>query len=161
MDIWYVWTIVQQRHKRVSEFLKNLEGISEYFYPTVIKEYNTKSGKKNKDIPLFSNYIFIKYTHSNYLQDKISSNPWIKECLGKCSQKEMDDVLILSKRKYEDLIPTNEILKNHSYKLKGTPFKGMTCTVVNIEGDKVAATVSLFGSERLIKCSTDDIALEG
>lgn len=161
MNTWYVWTIVQQRHKRVSEFLENLDGISDFFYPTVIKEYSTKSGRKTKDVPLFNNYIFIRYVDGNYIKDKIASNPWIKDCLGKCSQKEMDDVLRLSKRKYEDLVPTSEVLRDHSYKLLGTPFKGMICTVVDMEGDKVTATVKLFGSDRIIKCSIEDIDLEG
>lgn len=161
MDIWYVWTIVQQRHKRVSEFLDTLDGISEYFYPTVVKEYTTKSGKKSRDIPLFSNYIFIKYSYTDDLHRAIIDNPWIKDCLGTCSQKEMDDVLVLSKKKYDDLVPTSTVCKNHSYKLVGTPFKGMICRVVSIEKDKLVVSVELFGSDRLIKCSINDINLEG
>jgi len=160
MAYWYVWTIVQQRHKRVSEFLDTLEGISEYFYPTVIKEYSTKHGRKTRDIPLFSNYMFIKYSYTDELYRSIISNPWIKECLGKCSQKEMDGVLVLSKKKYEDLVPESTVCKGHDYKLIGTPFKGMVCRVVNIEKDKLVVAVELFGSDRLIKCSINDIDLE-
>jgi len=161
MAEWHVWTINQQRHKRVKEFLENLVGVAEYFYPTVIKEYSTKSGKKTKDVALFSNYIFIKYEYSNELHDRISSNTWIKDYVGKCSQKEMEEVLVLSKKKYEDLVPISEVQKGYSYKLIGTPFKDMTCTVVDIEGDKLVVSVELFGSGRLIKCSVNDIDLEG
>jgi transcription antitermination factor NusG len=161
MGTWHVWTINQQRYGRVKEFLENLREIEEFFYPTVIKEYSTKSGRKTKDIPLFSNYIFIKYEDSNLLHSRISDSPWIKDCLGKCSQKEMEEVLILSKKKYEDLVPTSEVQKGYSYKLIGTPFKDMTCTVVEIDGDKLVVAVELFGSDRLIKCSINDIALEG
>lgn len=161
MGAWHVWTINQQRHRRIEEFLKNLPEVSDYFYPTVIKEYKTKSGKKTRDVPLFSNYIFIKYEHNNHLHTLIADNPWIKDCLGKCSKKEMEDVLILSKKKYEDLVPTSEVTKGHTYKLVGTPFKDMTCRVVEIEGDKLVVAVELFGSDRLIKCSINDIDLEG
>jgi len=157
---WHVWTIAQQRYKRVKEFLESLSGISEYFYPTVIKEYQTKSGRKTKNIPLFSNYIFIRYEYNDFIHAKISSNNWIKDYVGKCSQKEMEDVLILSKKKYEDLVPTSEIQKGYSYKLIGTPFKDMTCTVVDIDGDKLVVSVELFGSGRLIKCLITDIDLE-
>ena len=161
MGTWHVWTINQQRYRRVKEFLENLKEIEEFFYPTVIKEYSTKSGKKTKDVPLFSNYIFIKYEDSNLLQSRIEDNPWIKDCLGKCSQREMEEVLVLSKKKYEDLVPTSEVQKGHIYKLIGTPFRDMTCTVVEIDGDKLVVAVELFGSDRLIKCSVNDIALEG
>lgn len=161
MRAWHVWTINQQRYGRVREFLENLKEIEEFFYPTVVKEYSTKSGRKTKYVPLFSNYIFIKYEDSDLLHSRIEGNPWIKDCLGKCSQKEMEEVLILSQKKYEDLVPTSEVQTGHAYKLIGTPFKDMTCTVVNIEGDKLVVSVELFGSGRLIKCSINDIDLEG
>ena len=158
--VWHVWTINQQRYKRVKEFLDSLTEINEYFYPTVIKEYQTKSGKKTRDVALFGNYIFIRYEHNDYLHAKISSSNWIKDYVGTCSQKEMKDVLILSKKKYEDLVPTNEVQIGYSYKLIGTPFVDMTCNVVSIDGDKLVVSVELFGSGRLIKCSINDIDLE-
>jgi len=158
--IWHVWTINQQRYKRVREFLDSLDGINEYFYPTVIKEYSTKAGKKTRDIALFSNYIFIRYEHNDQLSAKISSNSWIKDYVGTCSKQEMKDVLALSKKKYEDLVPTSEVQTGRSYKLIGTPFKDMTCNVVEIDGDKLVVSVELFGSGRLIKCSVNDIDLE-
>lgn len=157
---WHVWTITQQRYKRVKEFLDSLTEINEYFYPTVIKEYQTKSGKKTRNVALFGNYIFIRYEHDDYLRAKISSSNWIKDYVGTCSQEEMEDVLVLSKKKYEDLIPTNEVQEGHSYKLIGTPFVDMTCTVVDIDGDKLVVSVELFGSGRLVKCSVNDIDLE-
>lgn len=161
MAEWHVWTINQQRHKRVKEFLENLVEVVEYFYPTVIKEYNTKSGRKTKDVPLFSNYIFVKYKDNVLLQSRISDCQWIKDYVGTCSQQEMKDVLVLSKKKYEDLVPTSEAQKGCSYKLIGTPFRDMTCTIVDIDGDKLVVSVELFGSGRLIKCSVNDIDLEG
>lgn len=159
MDTWHVWTINQQRHKRVKEFLESLPEVNEYFYPTAIKEYQTKSGKKTKDVPLFSNYIFIRYERNNQVHTKLSSNTWIKDYVGKCSKEEMKDVLALSKKKYEDLIPTSGVQKGHSYKLIGTPFVDMTCTIVDIDGDKLVVSVELFGSGRLVKCSINDIDL--
>ena len=158
---WYVWTISHQRHKRVKEFLENLVGVVEYFYPTSIKEYTTKSGRKTKDVPLFSNYIFIKYKPDGALQSRISDCRWIKDYVGMCSQQEMKDVLVLSKKKYEDLVQTSEVETGRNYKLVGTPFRGMTCTVVDIDGDKLVVSVELFGSGRLVKCLVNDIDLEG
>ena len=157
---WHVWTINQQRHKRVKEFLESLAEVKDYVYPTVIKEYQTKSGRRTKDVALFSNYIFIRYEHNDKTSFTISSNNWIKDYVGKCSKKEMKDVLALSKKKYEDLVPDSEVQKGHSYKLIGTPFADMTCNVIDIDGDKLTVSVELFGSGRLIKCSINDIDLE-
>jgi len=161
MSGWHVWSIAQQRYKRVEEFLQSLSEIDEYFYPTVKKEYNTKSGKKSKSVPLFSNYIFIKYNHNVHLQLKISANPWIKDYLGECPQAEMDNVLVLSKKKYEDLIEnSSDIKENSHYKLIGTPFRDMICRVVEVKDDKLIVAVQIFGSDQLIKCSIDDIEVE-
>ena len=62
---WHVWTIVQQRYRKVEEFLESVSGIEEVLYPTVVKEYNTKSGKKTRDVPLYSNYIFVRYDNTD------------------------------------------------------------------------------------------------
>ena len=72
----------------------------------------------------------------------------------------MEDVLELSNKRNEDLLPDTEIKKGHSYRLVGTPFRDMICTVVDVEEDKLIVAVQLFGSDRLIKCSTKDIGLE-
>jgi transcription antitermination factor NusG len=161
MKSWHVWTIVQQRYKKAEEFLEMVPEIDKVLYPTVVKEYATKSGWKKKDVPLYSNYIFIRYHHNSTLYAKLCECPWIRDYVGVCSQKEIKEVKALSKRKYEDLIPANEVLEGHSYKLKGTPFKEMRCTVVSIDGNKLVVSVEIFGSDRLIKCLVDDIDLEG
>lgn len=158
---WHVWTIVQQRYKKAEEFLHSLSEIEEVLYPTVLKEYATKSGKKQKDVPLYSNYIFVKYVRNNRLDNKLQECPWIKDYVGICSQEEIKEVEALSKRRYEDLVPATEVRVGRSYKLRGTPFKDMDCIVTDIDGDTVTVAIKLFGSDRLITCSIEDIALEG
>jgi len=161
MKAWHVWTIIQQQYKRVKEFLESFPEVDKVLYPTVIREYDTKSGRKQKSVPLYNNYIFVKCDYNNGLHAKLCNCPWIREYVGVCSQKEIEEIEVLSSRKYEDLVPINEVKEGHSYRLKGTPFKGMICTVVEIDGDRLVASVELFGSDRLIKCMVDDIDLEG
>jgi transcription antitermination factor NusG len=158
---WHVWTIVQQRYKKVEEFLTDYAGIDEYLYPTVEREYPTKNGKKVKDVPLYSNYIFIKYNDDPRTSLTLEKCPWIKTYVGPCSTKEIAEVRKLSKRKYEDLVPASDLREGNSYKLIGTPFTGMRCTVVKIkDDDKVVVAVRIFGADRLITCSIDDIETE-
>ena len=73
----------------------------------------------------------------------------------------MKAVKKMSKQKYEDIMPMNEIKAGTSYKLKGTVFKDMTCTVVDIDGDRLTVSIEIFGSDRLVKCTKEDIDLEG
>ena len=158
---WHVWTINQQRHKKVEEFLEEYAGIEEYLYPTVEREYSTKSGKKTKDVPLYSNYIFIRYNDHPHTSILLEKCPWIKSYVGPCTAEEIKEVRRLSKQKYEDLLPTSDLREGHSYKLIGTPFKGMICTVVEMkDDDKVIVSVRIFGADRLITCSVEDINIE-
>ena len=158
---WYVWTINQQRYNKVADLLDELEEVEEYLYPTVIREYETKAGKKTRDVPLYSNYVFIKYKHSSKLHTLLLESPWIYQYLGRCPDKDIESVKRTATKKYEDLVPTNGVVVGHAYKLKGTPFKEMSCTVVSIDGNNVTVAVELFGSDRMIKCLIEDIDLEG
>lgn len=161
MKNWHVWTVDQNRFKRIKEFIESVDEIDDYLYPMASKEYDVKGKRKTKEVPLYSNYIFLLYSHTPELLNKISECPWIKNYLGKCSSEEVKAVKNLSKKKYAELLPTEEICVGHSYKLQGTPFKGFVCTVVEIIGNKAIVSVELFGSDKLIKCLIDDIDLEG
>jgi len=158
---WHVWTIIGARWEKVCEFLSEFEKVEDFVYPTVKKDYATKSGWKSKDVPLYSNYVFIKYNHTNKAYTELQEYPWIRDYVGPCSPKEMKEVQKLSKMKYEDVIPASEAHVDMVVKLTGTPFKGMTCVIKEIEGDKLMVSVMIFGAERLVKCGIDDIDLEG
>jgi len=160
-ELWHTWTINQQRYKRVREYLDSLSDIKEILYPTVIKEYVTKTGWKKKDVPLYSNYIFLKYAQSNHISAKLEDCEWVKDYVGVCSQREIEEVISLSCKSYEELVPGESLVEGETYKLSTGPFKGMLCTVVEIKGNKLTVSVTLFGADRLIKCSIDDIDLEG
>jgi transcription antitermination factor NusG len=153
--------VLQSHYKKIENFLSELPEVESFLYPKVMREYDTKSGKKFKSIPLYSTYIFIRYSHTPHIVSKLTACQWIKNYVGVCSEEEIDSIKALSQRKYEDLTPIKEVRVGHYYKLKGTPFIGMTCFVSEIIGDKLTVSVELFGSERFIKCSLEDIELEG
>ena len=158
---WHVWTIIGPRWEKVCEFLSEFSSVEDFIYPTVKREYATKSGRKSRDVPLYSNYVFIKYNNTNEMYTKLQEFPWIRDYVGLCSPEEIKKVHRLSKMKYEDVMPTSEPRVNMVVKLTGTPFKGMTCVIKEIDGDKLTVSVMIFGAERLIKCGIDDIDLEG
>jgi len=161
MLAWHVWTIDQNRYKRIKEFIDELSEVESCLYPLVSKDYQVRGVTKTKEVPLYSNYIFLFYEDSPELSNKLIDCQWVKTYVGICPLDEIESVKKLSKRKYEDIIPTELITIGHSYKLSGTPFRGFTCTVVDIDGSKLTVSVELFGSEKYIKCAIDDISLEG
>lgn len=156
-ELWYIWTINQQKYKRLREYLDSVVEIKDILYPTVVKDYSTKAGWKKKDIPLYSNYIFLNYAHDNHVHAKLEDCKWIKEYIGICSQQEIEDVRALVDKNYDELLAGESLQVGQTYKLSAGPFRDMMCTVVNINGEKLTVSVSLFGSDRLIKCSMADV----
>jgi transcription antitermination factor NusG len=160
MQEWHVWSIIQAHYKNIENFLTSLPEIEEFLYPKIIKEYETKFGRKTKNIPLYSTYIFVKYDHTPTTMAKLMSCEWLKGYIGTCNEQEIAAVNEVSKKKYEDLIPTKEVKVGHRYKLIGTPFKGTTCLVNDISNDRITVSVEIFGSEKFIKCAYEDLDLE-
>ena len=154
---WHVWTVISNRHNKIKEFLSNLPEVKDFIYPTAEKEYNTKSGKKVKNVPLYANYVFLQYNHNIHTDSVIGLCPWICNYVGKCSQEEMNRVKISDKQRYEDLISDGDLYVGKQIKMIRTPFKGMLSRIVEIDGEKLVVSISLFGDERLIKCSANDV----
>ena len=92
MTNWHVWTVVANRQKRILGFLSELNEIDDFLYPMAEKEYKTKKGKKIKNIPIYANYIFIKYDHTPSMSLAIEQCPWISTYIGECSNEEMSKV---------------------------------------------------------------------
>jgi transcription antitermination factor NusG len=160
MNDWHVWTVVANRQKRIMKFLSELEGIEDFLYPMAEKEYNTKKGKRTKDVPIYSNYIFINYKHNPKVSAEIEKCPWISNYVGKCSAEEMSQVQEQNRRNYDDLVPVEQIEIGTVVKLVKTPFAGWEATIVDVEEDKLSVSISILGAERVIKCNIDDVNVQ-
>ena len=122
------------------------------------KEIEIKSGKKIKrNVPLYDNYIFLKYKHTIEIIAAIEYCPWIHSCLGTCSQEEMNKVKALDSQRYEDLISSGGLYVGKQVKMAKTVFKDMVVRIVEIDGNKLIVSVDLFGAERFIKCLISDM----
>ena len=155
---WHIWAISTNRYKRVIEFLDEVDFIEDFLYPVAEKEYNTKAGRKKRNVPIYSNYIFIRYDHSKpenviVLQD----HPWIVQYVGRCTEKEIEYVKDLDNSSYTDVMPTEEIPTGTRVKMVRTPFAGWDAVVVEHNNDKLLVSISIFGGERIIQCKVEDI----
>jgi len=148
------------RQKRINEFLSELDGIEEFLYPMAEKEYNTKRGKKVKKVPIYANYIFIKYDHNPDMLISINNCPWISGYVGKCSAEEMIKIKSQDQSKYEELASVEQLEPGAVVKLVGTPFVGWEATVVDISGKTLSVSISILGANRVIKCSIDDVNVQ-
>jgi len=157
MVAWHVWAINQQKYKQALDFVSMLEEIADVFYPIV----ETKKRKGKTDVPLYANYLFLKYEHNNAIMHRLLNSPYFYSYVGECDESEIQRVSELSKRTYEEILVGDTLVVGNYYKLKSTPFKGMLCRLVSLNDDKAVVAVELFGSDRLVKCSIDDILTEG
>ena len=160
MNNWHVWSVVANRQKRVIKFLSALEKIEDFLYPMAEKEYDTKKGKRVKEIPIYVNYIFINYEHNLETSASIEQCPWISTYIGKCSAEEMDQVQAQNRRNYDDLVMIEQLKVGTVVKLIKTPFAGWEATVVELNEDKLSVSISIFGAERVIKCNMDDVNVQ-
>ena len=160
MSPWHIWTVAANRQKRILKFLSELDFIDDFLYPMAEKRYSTKKGDKIKNIPIYANYIFIKYEHNPITSQSIERCPWISTYVGICSEDEMRSVKEQNKKDYDDLISVEQLEIGSVVKLIKTPFAGWDASIVDIDGDKLFVSITILGADRTIKCSTDDVNIK-
>lgn len=154
---WHVWKVVGNRQKRIMKFLSELDCIDDFLYPVAEKVYNTKNGSYIKSVPIYENYVFIQYNHTPIISSKIESCPWISFCIGLCSEDEIRNIQEQNKKNYDDLVSVERPVVGSKVKLVRTPFAGWDANIVSIDGDKLSASITILGSDRIIRCSIDDV----
>ena len=160
MSDWHIWTVAANRQKRILKFLSELDFIDDFLYPMAEKKYITKKGDKIKDVPIYANYIFIRYNHNPEYSAIIERCPWISTYVGICSPNEMLGVQEQNKKNYDELVPVEQLSIGSVVKLIKTPFAGWEATVVDITGDKLSVSITILGADRVIKCNIDDVNTE-
>jgi len=160
MNDWHVWTVMSNRQKRIIGFLSELEDIDDFLYPMAEKEYDTKKGKRTKNVPIYANYVFIKYGPNSKIDSQIEQCPWISTYIGKCSREEISKVQLQNKRNYAELVSVERFEEGTRVKLIGTPFAGWEAIVVKVEDDKLFVNVTVLGADRVIRCNTNDVSVQ-
>lgn len=157
MNDWHVWAIATNRYKRVIEFLEEAIFVKDFLYPVAEKEYNTKKGRRKKLVPLYANYIFVKYDNNLNNHSILLDNPWIVQYVGPCSESELAEVRSLNNTSYEKLLPSKVIEPDTKVKMIRTPFAGWEAYVVSQKDSRLLVSIKIFGGERIIQCSVDDV----
>jgi len=154
---WHAWSILNNKQRKVMEFLSELNLVDDFLCPMAIRELKTKSATKTVAAPVYSNYIFICYTHDKNSEADLKKCPWIAKYVGPCSDSEIEVIKSLNNKKYDELIPAKELKEGMVVKMAKAPFNGWDATIIDIIGDKLFVSLYVFGAERIIKCGVDDV----
>jgi transcription antitermination factor NusG len=155
---WHIWSIKQHKYIKVKEFLEGIDNIIDFLYPVVEQEYKTKKGKRKRDIPVYSNYIFIKYDSTPELMAEINDCKWISRYIGKCSKEEINDVFKINGKNYEDVMPNKYGLSvGMKVSLKNN---GLIVTIQEMQSNNLVVSLDIFGKTNIFKCDVDDVIMD-
>jgi transcription antitermination factor NusG len=153
---WFAWTYSSGKQRKVLEFVSDLVDIEDFMCPMCEKDYKTKNGTRVKKLPVFDNYIFLKYRHSNQLFSTIKDFQWMSNFIGSCTDEEIKRVGTFNNKRYRD-VESIVLEPGMEVRMIDTPFKDMYAVIVEVDGERLVVSIRLFSDERLVKCSTKDV----
>ncbi len=144
---WHSWVIKRNRYENVIGHIReNVPEIDKYFYPLVKKEYQTKSGSRVQDRPLYEGYLFVRYNDHDQVFHKMSQYPFVTTYAGTVSEEEINTMQerqgkLLTELKASRFKPGEIVVL-----LEG-PFKDFEAKVTSVDGDviKVRVDAQLLG----------------
>lgn len=139
---WYSWVIRRNRFENVREYIRdNVPEVDKFFYPQIKKEYQTKSGRRVKDRPLYEGYVFLRYDYPDIVFHKLSRYPFITTFAGPVSENE---IVLMQEAQGKLLteIKSSKFIKGDNVLLLTGPFKGFEAKVIRVEGDMVQVRVN-------------------
>ena len=162
MNKWYVWSVNVKYHKKILKFLKKLPQIKDNLIPIMEKEYYNKAGDKKivKEIPLYGNYIFLKYTNDAEIFNILNANQFFYRFLGECTDVEACRIEEFKHKHYREFLKEEDLEPGMKVKLVTEPFKGLIGIIKNISGKNVSVLLEFFGQPVEIRCKLEDLRTE-
>jgi transcription antitermination factor NusG len=159
---WHVWSVNVKHHRKILQFLKNLPQVVDTLIPIMEKEYIDKrsSKKRVKEIPLYGNYIFLKYKNDDELVNFLTSNQFFYRYLGECTPEEEDRIEEFKYVNYREFFKEEDLEPGMKVKLVKDPFAGLIGRIKNVSGKNVSVLLEFFGQPVEVKCKLDDLRTE-
>ena len=157
MSKWNIWIIKQQKFDSIKFFLDSeVPEVEEVFFPTVLKEYKLGNRRHKRRVPLYSGYLFLKYSDpDNKLYYKIFSNPFVTGYVGVCNDFKVDDM----KLKEEWNVLNKKVGIGDKVEIIAGPMKKCVGNVDAISGNKVTLKVRLFDRDIACTVSSEDLEI--
>ena len=159
---WHVWSVNIKQHKRIMSFLRDIPAIKDSLIPIMEKEIICAKSeeKKIKEVPLYGNYIFLKYEDDHTVVTRLTSNPLFYRYVGLCTAKEADALEDFKHRNYREFLKEEDLEPGMDVKIIKEPFKGLTGVVKDVSGKNVSVELRLFGTLVEVKLKLDDLRTE-
>ncbi len=138
---WHAWVIKRNRLDTIVEYIKDkCPEIDKYFYPLIKKEYQTKSGIKIKDRPLYEGYLFLRYHQHDVVYHKLRQFPFVTTYAGQATAAEIK-IMEESQGKLLSDLKASRYVKGDKVVLLDGPFKGFEARVLKANGETVQVEI--------------------
>jgi transcription antitermination factor NusG len=126
------------------------------------KEYLDKKNSKRrvKSIPLYGNYIFLKYEQSPEILNLLIQNQLFYRYLGECTSDEAKRIEEFKFRNYKEFFDENDLEIGMCVKLVKDPFNDRIGRVKSISGQNILVVLECFGHLMEVRCKLDDLRTE-
>jgi transcription antitermination factor NusG len=154
---WHIWYISKYNLVDVKFYIKkHINEIESVFLPTVGREVFVGRKRVTKRVPLYSGYIFLRYTDckDKKIFYKIKKSPFGVKYIGSCNQDDIDSMI----KKESWNSRCRGVRERDLVEIICGPFAGMKGIVNSIRGNKV--TVDLMVFDRVIDCTVSSDSLE-
>jgi len=154
---WHIWVIKQTKYDSIQRFIESdvLE-VEETFFPTVPKEYKIGDKLHKRRVPLYSGYLFLRYSDDkNLVYYKLRANPFVTNYVGLCDQASVEEM----KKKEEWNVLNKRVELGDKVEVISGPFQKCTGMVHAISGNKVTIKVSMFDREIDYTLSSEDLEI--
>ena len=154
---WHIWVIKQNKFSHIEHFLEtSVPQVEEVFFPTVPKEHKVGNRVYKKRVPLYSGYLFLKYSDVNekifYL---LRAQPFFTTYVGKCDERSVNRMRL--KEEWNVLNKTVDI--GDSVEVTSGPFNKCKGVVNAINGNRITIKTTLFGRDIDHVLSSEDLEI--
>jgi transcription antitermination factor NusG len=162
MSRWHVWSVNVKHHKRILKFIENVPEVTDSLIPIMEKEYLDKRSSKRKvrAIPLYGNYIFLKYDPSDSVLNFLTQNQFFYRYLGECTTDEAIYIEEFKHRNYREFFEEEDLAPGMTVKIIKDPFKGLLGRIKTVSGSNVCIILEFFGQPVEIRCKLEDLRTE-
>lgn len=153
---WHIWVIKLNKFAKVEKHLESIPEVEEFLYPTVTKEFKSRSGNVIKRrVPMYSGYIFIKYVEDPVTYYKINEFPFITTYVGLCSGSDLEKVRQVKEVEYLNTVNKN-VSVDDRVAINSGPFKGFEGDVTATSSNSITVMLYVFGRPTPVNLNQDD-----
>jgi transcription antitermination factor NusG len=144
MSKWFIWVVRQGKIDSIKYFLETeVPAVEEVFFPTVLKEFRVGTKIRRRRVPLYSGYLFLKYTDTedSRVFYTIRSNPFVTNFVGACSESKVEEM----KKKEEWNVLSKEVGVGDRVEIMCGPFVKCKGTVNSINCTLPSEDLEIIG----------------